>query len=451
MSIGKSPIYPTTMWQQFLLSRLLDSSCSPSFDSAWVLAQACLVRPYVDLRRLKRAFTNLVKRHDVLRTRFVQEGGVWRAVIEKDSDIKIKVIELGDMDDHVFRRKIHALSCAPLSILSDVLSEVILAKCGARGDVIITRVHHAISDGYGMIVLAEDLVKLLIGMPILGSAVSHAEYITKWQSPKGQRKQDVDSFWERKLLNFPKAPMIGRKAKGLEPLVRTVGWTKTKALTVKLETQSIAALSKRAVGLNTTKTTMLFTGFLEALCKVYDQDRIAFASCPSRTEKGLDTFVGDHTLDPICIYIASETSSIEKLVKRTQTDLMDVISNLPADGARFGSAMDDKIIDYGGYPRQFRTYVARAKNRENNSPFRSGFNAKAGEVQHIGSFELSQIELHNGVFTVDELQIRVEDNGDEVFFLLGYDVDAYAPSEIEVLAREICNVLDLIPLSMVAA
>ena len=146
------------MWQDFLLSRVMDPTCSPSFDRAWVLAHAINVRPRVDLRRLQRAFSNLVKRHDVLRTRFVEEQGNWRVIIDDNSDILIQVIEIEDMDDLEFKQKINELSCAPLHILSQNLAEVLLVKCGRRGDVLITRVHHAISDGYGMVILTEDLL-----------------------------------------------------------------------------------------------------------------------------------------------------------------------------------------------------------------------------------------------------------------------------------------------------
>ena len=96
--------------------------------------------------------------------------------------------------------------------------EMHLVKFIGRGDVLIVKIHHAISDGFGVIILIEDLIKYLLNMPILSKAVSHKDYINEWALVGDNREDPTIPFWENELLPIQKPVNFGRAAKNLPPL-----------------------------------------------------------------------------------------------------------------------------------------------------------------------------------------------------------------------------------------
>ena len=75
-------IYPATTWQQYLLDEATHPDCTDDLRDRFILSNAFLVQPKVDLRRLRRAVEKLRERHDSLRIRLCQIKGKWRAVID---------------------------------------------------------------------------------------------------------------------------------------------------------------------------------------------------------------------------------------------------------------------------------------------------------------------------------------------------------------------------------
>lgn len=51
-----------------------------------------------------------------------------------------------------------------------------LLEFGEHGDVVVFRAHHAITDGYGLTILVEDLVKLLFGVPTGKPPLTYSGY-----------------------------------------------------------------------------------------------------------------------------------------------------------------------------------------------------------------------------------------------------------------------------------
>mgnify|MGYP000359393169 CR=1 FL=1 len=429
--------------QVYLLDQDSDPDCLDDLRQHWVLPAATLVRPRVDFRRLSRAAEKLLARHDCLRIRFDRIRGKWMAIIDPPGPPQIRQIDLGDMDDVTFRARITEIANAPMPLLGNRLAELVVVHCGTRGDVIVSRVHHAVTDGFGMVVLTEDLMKYLIGMPVLTRAVSHADYIAKFEDPPPGRAAEFTAFWERMHRDFPPAPLIGRKAKGLEPLWRGTGKVEARLLTVSASAKSLTRLEARADRLGLGLATVLFSGYLEALCQIYDMDQLMFVTHVARTNPALDTYVGDHTLDPVTRYRAAGPAGLDRAARDLNATLMAALEHLPHEAARRGTAWEDEIIAAGGYPGQISAYQPRAMSRQDRSVFSEGFKRGYGVEQRMGPYWVSSVDV--GVYhrSLAEQQFSLGADNGRSGFILRYDGIAYDEGEMPALAEKICDLLDL--------
>ncbi len=447
----KAAVHPVTTKQRFMLVRDAHPDCTDDTRANWVIATATLVRPRVDFRRLRRALQKLTERHDMLRLRFEPVKRDWVALIEPPGEVQIEQVDLGNLDDAAFRAAVTGIATAPMPLVGHPLTEMVLVKGGARGDVIVSRVHHAITDGHGMIVLTEDLFKLLIGLPILAPAISHADYIARFQDPPPGRAAEIAAFWQKMHADFPVAPSIGRKAKGLEPLVHNIGKTEPRSLSFGIDPRDFARLTDRAGANNAGIATALFSGFLEGLCQIYDEDQIMFITHVSRTDPALANYAGDHTLDPVIRYRAAGAGQMDRAMKALGGDFLAALAHLPSEAARRGNAYWQDRVAAGAYPGQFSCRQPDATRRIDRSVFSEGLKTGYGEEQRLGPYTLSKLDVSVPRRSSFDLQFRIRNDPQAPGFEMGYDGISYSAGEIRALADRVCELLELEPTAVAAA
>lgn len=445
---AKPTIYPVTTWQQYLLDEATHPDCTDDLRDRFILSNAFLVRPKIDLRRLRRAVDKLRERHDSLRIRLCQIKGKWRAVIDPPRGETIREVDLGDLSDEDFLPSISAISNAPMPLIDAPLAEVIVAHCGMRGDVLITRVHHAITDGYGMVVLTEDLTKFLIGLPVTGKAVSHADYIKRFQSPRPSHAAKTEAFWDALHRDLPPEPNVGRKAKGIEPLSYALGKVDQRQLTCRATPDSLRSFEARAKAANLSATTLLFAAYLEAICQCYELDRLMFMVAISRSDPALDTYAGDHTLDPILPYRRFGSLRIIDAGKALADSFAEAMAHLPSDAARRGTPYQRRLIERGCNPSQFSVHQPRAMSRQDRSMFSEGFYAGVGVIQKIGPFTLEALDISVRRRRFADMRLEAGSAKVRTGFGLSYDGISYTEDEARTIVNTICQFLDLEPVGM---
>ena len=436
-------IYPVTTWQQYLLDEATHPDCTDDLRDRFILSNAFLVRPNIDLRRLRRAVQRLRERHDSLRIRLTQIKGKWRALIDPPQGETIREVDLGDLEDKEFLPTISAIANASMPLVDTPLAEVIVAHCGARGDVLITRVHHAVTDGYGMVVLTEDLTKLLIGLPVTGKVVSHADYIKRFQSPPPRQAAKTKAFWEELHSDLPPEPNVGRKAKGLKPLPYSLGEVEQRQLAYRATPDSLRAFEVAAAAKNISATTLLFASYLEAICQIYDLERLMFMVAISRSDPALDTYVGDHTLDPFLPYRSYGPERIMDAAKALADTIAEAMANLPSDAARRGTPYQRRLIERGCNPSQFSVHQPRAMSRQDRSIFSEGFYAGVGVTQKIGPFTLEALDTSVPRRRFADMRLEAGSAKIRTGFCLSYDGISYTEDEARAIADMICQLLDL--------
>nr|WP_281390542.1 amino acid adenylation domain-containing protein [Sphaerisporangium rubeum] len=140
--------------------------CTPQQEGLWFLERmgmssiynlsfALALRGPLDIPALERALHTLMVRHEGLRTRFVEERGVPRQVIEPPpSAVTLTVEHVGAEDveswvnEHMTRR---------FDLAAGSLFRAGLARLGPDEHILVPVMHHIVSDGWSLRMLADEL------------------------------------------------------------------------------------------------------------------------------------------------------------------------------------------------------------------------------------------------------------------------------------------------------
>ncbi len=193
--------------------------CSYQQEGAWFIQQLDPVsstylipfrlrlRGELDVPALERAWHALVVRHEALRTRFVDESGVPRQVIDAAPATRaLSVVELpADEVEQWTVGEIHR----PMDLATGPLLRTSLVRITEREHVLVFVVHHIVCDGWSMRVLAGELSTLyaagtggpearLPDLPI--QPADHAV----WQRRRldGERLDRQRDYWRARLADL---------------------------------------------------------------------------------------------------------------------------------------------------------------------------------------------------------------------------------------------------------
>jgi amino acid adenylation domain-containing protein/non-ribosomal peptide synthase protein (TIGR01720 family) len=189
---------------------------------AYNMPEATTLRGALDAAALARALTELVERHEALRTTFADVDGEPRQIIHATVPTELRVIDLSAAPDPGGRaREIGERDAVtPFDLAVAPLFRATLLRLGDREHVFLFTVHHIIGDGWSMTVMARDL-RVLYATAQTGVAaeagaaaqVGHAKPLpplpvryrdyAEWQATRDFRAQEC--YWLDTLAGAPGA------------------------------------------------------------------------------------------------------------------------------------------------------------------------------------------------------------------------------------------------------
>ncbi|HEU4556634.1 MAG TPA: condensation domain-containing protein, partial [Longimicrobium sp.] len=192
----------------WFIDRLEPESTTYSIPAAWRLEGA------LDEAALERSLSEIVRRHETLRTVFREVDGSPVQVIAPFDGFVLPVEDLsglGEADrEAVVRHRVGEEAARPFDLAAGPLVRAGLLRLGAEDHVLLLSMHHIVSDGWSMGVLFRELSALyeayLAGResPLSELTVQYADYAV-WQREQleGEVLDRQLAYWKERLAGAP--------------------------------------------------------------------------------------------------------------------------------------------------------------------------------------------------------------------------------------------------------
>ncbi|HLM69119.1 MAG TPA: condensation domain-containing protein, partial [Longimicrobium sp.] len=179
---------------------------------AYNISTGLRIRGALDEGVLRRALTELVRRHEPLRTRLVRVDGAAVQVVDPAADIHLPLTDLSgatDAEDEL-RARSSVLAAQPLDLAKDTPLRVELVRIAADEHVLLIVVHHTAIDGWSLSLLFRELDALYgafargASSPLPALPIRYADYAA-WQRTEfeGEALDAQLAWWTERLAGLP--------------------------------------------------------------------------------------------------------------------------------------------------------------------------------------------------------------------------------------------------------
>src|SRR6185369_14783161 len=168
----------------------------------------------LDVAALERAISEVVRRHETLRTSFVEEEGTARQVIAAAEVLALPVVELSQLPEAEQEAEVQRLAAVESTQAFDLaqgpLWRVQLLRLSAAEHVLLCTMHHIVSDGWSMEILVREVSALYEAYaagraPALAELpIQYADYAV-WQREwlQGEVLEEQLGYWRKQLAGVP--------------------------------------------------------------------------------------------------------------------------------------------------------------------------------------------------------------------------------------------------------
>ncbi|MFZ5588556.1 MAG: amino acid adenylation domain-containing protein [Pseudomonadota bacterium] len=224
-----------------------DSALYNVFD-AWKLHGA------LDVAALQRALSEVMRRHETLRSTFENVDGEPRQVIHPPREITLPVIDLSHAPENTraaeIERRAAQEASRPFDLARGPLLRATLLRAGAQEHVLLLNVHHIVFDLWSRDILKREMAALYdayrrgVAAPLADPPIQYADFAC-WQRRRlqeGVRERQL-AYWKNKLRG--ELSMLELPADHPRPAMQTFrGGVYTRRLPAALG-KALAALSQR--------------------------------------------------------------------------------------------------------------------------------------------------------------------------------------------------------------
>jgi amino acid adenylation domain-containing protein len=168
----------------------------------------------LDIQALERALNEVVRRHEVLRTTLVSDGGIPRQIIADRLDLSLTVEDLSGLPEYeresqaLMRVREHAEQ--PFHLGRGPLVRAALLRLGDREHIAVVIMHHAVSDGWSIGNLIRELSTLYGSFrlgdpsPLAEPVIQYADYAVSQRNwLQGAALNAQLDYWMGQLAGVP--------------------------------------------------------------------------------------------------------------------------------------------------------------------------------------------------------------------------------------------------------
>ncbi|HEX2079628.1 MAG TPA: condensation domain-containing protein [Longimicrobium sp.] len=417
---------PTSRGQENLwMLDQLDPGC-PSGNIGYPVR----LRGPLDAAVLERAFAEVVRRHDALRTTFPLADGIPVQRVSHDPFAGILFRDLSTLPRAEREAQVRAHVGAELqhrfSLLEGPLLRVTLLRLSPDEHVLVVMMHHIVSDGWSMDVLFRELAALYgafsrgLPSPLPELSLQYGDW-TAWQREQlaGGGMEELVAYWRRTLAGAPPVLELPADRPRPENLIQPSGWA-TGFLLPRQATDGLRALC-RAEG--ATPFAGLLTHFKALLLRwTGEADLVVGTVVARRTHVEIEPLIG-YFINALALRTRLDGDpSFRQALRRVR----DTVSGAYAhQDLPFEVLLEELRPEVrAGYPP-----VVQVQFILQNA---------TGEMQLPG-VEIERLPIDRGAAEVDLTLTAVEQEDGSVGFSLEYSTELWDAATVERLGRALLH------------
>nr|QEO74531.1 condensation domain-containing protein [uncultured bacterium] len=240
-----------------------------------------------------------MRRHEVLRTRFVSIDEQPMQIIASETDLNLAVIDLRGMPQAESKAEAQRLiaqeTCQPFNLSSGPLLRVSLLRLEENEQIVVVTMHHIISDGWSMGVFVREVVTLYEAYaagevsPLPELTIQYADYAV-WQREwlQGEVLEQQLDYWRRQLEGAP--AVLELPTDHPRPAIQSFQGAQQSLSFAASLSHSLKALSQRE---GVTLFMTLLAAFQTLLSRYSGQDEIVIGTpIAGRTRAEIEPLIG---------------------------------------------------------------------------------------------------------------------------------------------------------------
>jgi len=394
------------------------------FQPGTPLYNVCIplrLRGQLNISALDNTLSEIVRRHEVLRTTFISENGQSVQVIARDGCVTLALIDIDSVPasatEPLVRQLIEAEAASPFDLAQGPLLRATLLQLNADEHVLLFTMHHIVSDGWSVGLLVNEVAALYEGflkgetssLPEL--AIQYADYAV-WQRQwlQGEVLERQVEYWREQLAGAPAE--LALPTDRARPAVQSHrGASQTLVLTESL-TAELRKLSRRE---EVTLFMTLLAGWSILLGRYADVQEVTVGSLiAGRTRTELEPLIG--------FFVNTLALRVKWESEWTVTELLRAVRKVCLEGYGHQELPFEKLVEELQPERSLsRTPLFQVMLVLQNAPF---------EALRLPGLELQAIEVE-GATSLFDLTLVLTEQGNVIAGSLTYNTDIFEAQTIK--------------------
>ncbi|NER25603.1 MAG: amino acid adenylation domain-containing protein [Symploca sp. SIO1C2] len=297
------PIQPRTEREQLPLSwaqeRLWFLNQLEGNSATYNIPAGVRINGNLDIDALQKALTEIVQRHEVLRTSFLTDNGKAIQVITPEATIKINLVDLEQLEtnqrENAVTEQAQREATTPFDLENAPLIRCSVLQLSTSEYVLLLTMHHIISDGWSIGVLIQELSSLYQALlrgeesPLTQLPIQYGDFAV-WQRQylSGQVLASQLDYWKLQLSGAPDLLQLATDYPR-PTVISYQGRTRSFSIDIDL-TKKLQALSRE---LGTTLFMTLYGAFSTLLYRYSGQSDIVIGSpIANRNRSEIESLIG---------------------------------------------------------------------------------------------------------------------------------------------------------------
>ncbi|MEU5092259.1 amino acid adenylation domain-containing protein [Streptomyces sp. NPDC021356] len=402
----------------------LEDQLRPS-DAAYNMPTVLRLRGPLDVNALQEALDSVVRRHSVLRSRFVLVQGAPVQQAVADARVPLRHIDLRGHADTALQEAMRETK-RPFDLAAGSPFRGLLIRTAAEEHLLVLTAHHIVFDGWSFAVLLDHLSRayrtlLDGGSADLGAGLQFSD-VARWQRAglEGQPLTELLAWWSRELEDIP--AVLELPTDRPRPAIQAHQGARHRLVIESSLAKQVRRLSRDA---GSTLFMTLLSAFGVILSRYTGQDRLLVGSPVANRERAeFEDLVGCFlNTVPIPLDLTGDPGFTDVVARTTDSAL---------------AAFAHQQVPFGMLVNEF------VPDRDlSRSPLVQVLFAL--QSVRLGTFEApglisEQVEVSEANVQFD-LNLRMSDTGDEIIGWLDYDTDLFDAATIDRMAGHFTNLL----------